>query len=159
MHVDVIDTVNSKTRDEFQDEYFPPSDWQSWTHPKTKIIYQISLQTSATLSPQDFESCFHLIDYTSSSHYRRSVVGWKPQQKQDEMKLPDMKYILVMHQGRLGGFTSFMPSYEDGFPVLYCYEIHITDTLKGYVFIFIVVIFIFFGCYRPAQLVLLKLII
>lgn len=28
-------------------------------------------------------------------------------------------------------FTSLMPCYEDGYPVVYCYEIHISPTLQG----------------------------
>ncbi|KAJ2906400.1 uncharacterized protein MKZ38_001760 [Zalerion maritima] len=33
--------------------------------------------------------------------------------------------------GQVAGFSSMMPTYEDGRPVLYCYEIHLGDSLLG----------------------------
>lgn len=35
--------------------------------------------------------------------------------------------------GSICGFTSLMPTYEEGQPVVYCYEIHIRPELKRYV--------------------------
>lgn len=68
---------------------------------------------------------------TSAEDYKRSTVGWKPAAKRREMKLLDMKYFLVKHDGQVEGFVSFMPTHEDGQPVLYCYEIHLASTLHG----------------------------
>lgn len=35
--------------------------------------------------------------------------------------------------GEIKGFVSFMPTFEDGIPVLYLYEIHLEDSLRGLV--------------------------
>ena len=50
------------------------------------------------------------------------------------MKLLDLKYLLVKRDGKVEGFVSFMPTYEDGYPVIYCYEIHLGEELRGYAF-------------------------
>jgi ribosomal protein S18 acetylase RimI-like enzyme len=69
------------------------------------------------------------------------------------MKLPDMKYLIVRGESMqtdksspktdaktdepgssaLGvlGFLSFMITYEDGREVVYCYEIHLSPTVRG----------------------------
>lgn len=71
--------------------------------------------------------------------YTASTTGWSPQKKKKEMKLPEMKYLLLrggdggdggQKQGVLG-FLSFMVTYEDGKEVLYCYEIHLDSTARG----------------------------
>lgn len=122
----------SKKRNEFQSRYFPPvSEWQTWIHPITHCTYDITLQLSSTLSNQDFERCFSLVESTSSDHYKNSITGWNPPFKRNEMRHQDMKYVLVTLRGKLQGFMSFMPSYEDGIRVLYCYEIHLSSELRG----------------------------
>jgi len=48
------------------------------------------------------------------------------------MELLDMKYLLVKNdQDVVEGFCSFMPTYEDGFAVVYVYEIHLGEELQG----------------------------
>jgi hypothetical protein len=49
------------------------------------------------------------------------------------MKLLDLKYFLIKRNNQVQGFVSFMPTYEDDYPVIYCYEIHLSPTLQGYV--------------------------
>lgn len=68
-------------------------------------------------------------------------MGWKPAQKRAEMRSPELRYILVRRRNRDGegageirGFTSLMPTYEEGQPVVYCYEIHLKPDLQGYAF-------------------------
>ena len=112
------------------------SKYSTWTHPTTKASYQITLTTASTLSPTDFEACFHLIETTSSEDYKHSKDGWKPRSKRKEMKLLDLKYFLVKgDDGKVEGFLSFMPTYEDDYPVIYCYEIHLSSALQGYVLV------------------------
>tara|TARA_R110002060_G_scaffold38524_1_gene49771 strand:- start:46 stop:486 length:441 start_codon:yes stop_codon:yes gene_type:complete len=115
-------------------QYNRPS-WKSWTHPKTSTTYTLSLQTASALPPTDFTACFNLIETTSSEDYRKSKDGWKPKAKKREMKLLDLKYLLVKRDdGKVEGFVSFMPTYEDGYLVIYCYEIHLGEELRGYAF-------------------------
>lgn len=48
------------------------------------------------------------------------------------MELLDLKYFLVRNDaGKVEGFCSFMPTYEDDYPVIYCYEIHLSPDLQG----------------------------
>jgi hypothetical protein len=105
--------------------------WKIWTHPVTKNEYELSLQTAKALSEPDFESCFRFIEFTSSSDYKHSKNGWKPRSKRKEMKLLDLKYLLVKRDNKVEGFVSLMPTYEDGYPVIYCYEIHLSAALQG----------------------------
>lgn len=35
----------------------------------------------------------------------------------------------------ISGFLSFMPTYEDGLPVTYCYEIHLAPTVQRLVYL------------------------
>ena len=105
-------------------------DWKSWTHPTTKASYKVTIQTAADLIKPEFDSCFHLVEFTSSADYKKSKDGWKPRSKQKEMKLLDLKYLLVKRDKEVEGFVSIMPTYEDNYPVLYIYEIHLSPSLQ-----------------------------
>lgn len=121
-----------------------PADWTQWTHPRTRDRYRLHLARTANLSDADLQACFDLIDETSREDYEQSSFGWKPSRKLAEMRSPDLRYILVRQDpGQdpdrapdgaplpLCGFVSLMPTYEDGFPVVYCYEIHLKPDLQG----------------------------
>ena len=100
-------------------------------HPTTNLLYTISIQSSTTLANDELKSCFNLIELTSSQDYKKSTTGWKPRAKLKEMQLLDLKYLLVKNaDGLVEGFCSFMPTIEDGFEVIYCYEIHLEDKLQ-----------------------------
>jgi hypothetical protein len=43
----------------------------------------------------------------------------------------DLKYLLVKRDSNVEGFVSLMPTHEDGYPVMYCYEIHLAPALQG----------------------------
>lgn len=106
--------------------------WTSWKHPKSGDEYALSLCSAGDLSKSDFDACFNLIDLTSGQDYRSSSTGWHPAAKRSEMSSPDLRYMLVKDStGTLQGFTSFMPTFEDGKAVVYCYEIHLTTNVKG----------------------------
>ena len=58
------------------------------------------------------------------------------------MKLPDLRYVLLKQtrgdesgnwsQGQdMEGFMSFMLTYEDGYEVIYLYEIHLSPQVQG----------------------------
>lgn len=57
---------------------------------------------------------------------------WQPDNKAKEMRSEDLRYILVKDAaGSVHGFTSLMPTFEAGQPVVYCYEIHLKPELRG----------------------------
>ena len=105
--------------------------WTKWVHPATQESYSLTLHKSTALSTADLEACFRLIESTSSDDYKKSKQGWMPRSKRKEMKLFDLKYLLVKKDNQVEGFLSFMPTYEDDFPVIYCYEIHLSPPLQG----------------------------
>lgn len=47
------------------------------------------------------------------------------------MRDKDLRYIIVKNiDGVVCGFTSFKPDFEEGQPVVYCYEIHLKEVLR-----------------------------
>lgn len=96
------------------------------------------------MSEADFEACFHLIAMSSAAEYSGSSMGWSPASKRAEMRLPDMRYLVLRSKGayngnqgedddeqRILGFLSCMVTYEDGKEVIYCYEIHLSPDARG----------------------------
>ncbi|KAK7999348.1 hypothetical protein PG990_011948 [Apiospora arundinis] len=127
-----IELVNRKDDAQFiADHLRPSSDWTTWTHPKTQEPYALSLVGAGRLSEPDLAACFALVEETSRADYEPSSMGWKPAQKRAEMRSPELRYILVRREGEIRGFTSLMPTYEEGQPVVYCYEIHLKPELQG----------------------------
>ncbi len=115
-------------------------------------LYGISVYTASTIPATDLESCFKLIELTSSAAYKDSSMGWSASEKRKEMKLPDMKYMILRRHttteipngyenvecddqssgtGQFAGFVEFMVTYEDGYEVLYCYEIHLMPEVQS----------------------------
>lgn len=97
------------------------------------------------MSEDDLEGCFDLVHRTSGDDYRGAAVGWHPEAKRAEMRSPGLRYVLVKkasatsteeRDGKedwdgIWAFTSFMPTFEEGWPVVYCYEIHLVPELAG----------------------------
>lgn len=110
-----------------------PTCWAStWTHPRTATAYDMSLSQVAETSDADLEACFSLVEETSQRDYAASSQGWKPRSKRKEMREPDLRYILVKDpDARVCGYTSFMPTLEEGEAVIYCYEIHLKPDLRS----------------------------
>ncbi|KAI3340575.1 acyl-CoA N-acyltransferase [Ustulina deusta] len=130
---DPIEKVNQKSDDQFIKEHLCPSDpsWTSWIHPDTHMQYSLALIGARHLTSDDLDACYSLIEETSRADYESSTTGWKPIKKIAEMKSPELRYIIVKnHEGIVRGFTSLMPTYEEGEPVVYCYEIHLTAELQ-----------------------------
>ncbi|KAI0861338.1 acyl-CoA N-acyltransferase [Xylaria cubensis] len=132
---DPIDKVNEKNDEKFIQEHLCPSDssWTSWTHPKSHETYSFALISARGIDSADLDACYNLIEETSRPDYEASsTFGWKPVKKMAEMKSPELRYILVKNsEGVVRGFTSLMPTYEEGEPVVYCYEIHLKPELRG----------------------------
>ncbi|KAI0550531.1 acyl-CoA N-acyltransferase [Xylaria curta] len=132
---DPIDIVNEKNDEKFIKEHLCPSDssWTSWTHPKSHETYSLALISAKEINSADLDACYNLIEETSRADYEASsTFDWKPVKKMAEMKSPELRYILVKNsEGLVRGFTSLMPTYEEGEPVVYCYEIHLKPELRG----------------------------
>ncbi|KAF2402947.1 hypothetical protein EJ06DRAFT_315244 [Trichodelitschia bisporula] len=62
---------------------------------KRGITYGLSFTPFASLTPAEHTACLSLIEYTSAAHYRASRLGWNPTAKSEEMREPDLRYILV----------------------------------------------------------------
>ena len=107
---------------------------------KRPTEYVIRFTTSANIEMSDLNTCLDLIALTSSADYTASSIGWSPTKKKIEMLLNDMKYLLWSRKEdstsglptyQIEGFLSFMFTYEDDIPVIYCYEIHLEPRLQG----------------------------
>ncbi|KAI0473583.1 acyl-CoA N-acyltransferase [Xylariaceae sp. FL0804] len=155
---DAIDCANRKSDEDFIKEHLRPrssessSSWPEWTSPGTRARYALSLVGAGRLAAADLRACLALIAETSRADYAASSGGWDPVRKEAEMRSPELRYILVREDetadaghgdgdgdgcgggsgsGSLRGFTSLMPTYEEGEPVVYCYEIHLKPELRG----------------------------
>ncbi|KAF6840734.1 GNAT family acetyltransferase NAT4 [Colletotrichum musicola] len=133
-----IEAANRKTDEEFiRDHLAPSAEWTSWTHPTTDKPYTLDLRSAGRLSDDELRACYDLVEHTSGADYRASAGGWKPAQKMREMRSPELRYVLVAEAGdgegagTIRGFTSLMPTFEEGEPVVYCYEIHLMEELRG----------------------------
>lgn len=86
------------------------------------------------------------MERTSAADYKASVDGWNPLKKRREMRLLDLRYLLLAREGLIEeghteeerglgrpveGFLSFMLTWEDGVEVIYCYEIHLEERVRG----------------------------
>ncbi|KAI1772579.1 acyl-CoA N-acyltransferase [Hypoxylon cercidicola] len=129
-----IERANRKDDDTFIKEHLCPSTpaWTEWTCPKTQDKLSLSLTRLGNMSAEDLEACFRLVEETSRADYESSSGGWNPGKKLTEMKSPELRYITVKDAaGSIRGFTSLVPTYEGGEPVVYCYEIHLRPELQG----------------------------
>ncbi|OBT76029.1 hypothetical protein VF21_03571 [Pseudogymnoascus sp. 05NY08] len=137
-----IDIANAKSLPDFTKDYLPTdTPWTSFTHPGTEEKYTIELQNSSNLTRDELSACFSLVEESSKGDYSASKQGWKPAAKRREMRLLELKYLLVRstkpHDGEETGkagdieaFVSFMPTIEDEQEVLYVYEIHLAPSLR-----------------------------
>ncbi|KAM3508148.1 hypothetical protein MY10362_001353 [Beauveria mimosiformis] len=154
-----IAAARNLTNQDFVEKYIQPwglnsdATWPRWTHRKTREQYVKSLRSPEDMQDAELEACFGLVERTSSHDYRRAAGGWHPEAKRAEMRSPGLRYILVRGgaeaaaagvaasdepatensggDGEICAFTSFMPTWEDNKPVVYCYEIHLLPKLEG----------------------------
>lgn len=99
--------------------------------------YLLVLEDHDTINDEDFQHCLKLVEATSAADYRASSTGWSAAKKRKEMRLLDMKYLLLKPlndthtTGAAKGFLSFMITSEDNREVVYIYELHLEDDLRG----------------------------
>lgn len=166
----MVERTNELTIEEFTSRYVIPlitatqEDTENNSlEKKTSIAAetpQLDVYSAATISRADLEACLNLVEFTSGADYASSGVGWSRPKKRKEMKLPDMKYLILRsdagqasdasqrddtakvsdkpsspsglgNHSNVLGFLSFMVTYEDGKEVVYCYEIHLSPRARG----------------------------
>ena len=139
-----IETANALSLPQFRSQYLPTISLTTETIALLDLPngqYDITLESPASMDPSDLTQCYDLVAFTSSAAYATSGVGWVPRKKRKEMELLDLRYLLVKKALPAGasmamdvpveGFLSFMLTYEDGFEVVYCYEVHVQLHLRG----------------------------
>ena len=83
------------------------------------------------------EQCLELVQATSADDYRNSEMNWSKSKKRKEMNLPDMRYLILLEAKAdndpqaVAGFVSFMMTYEDGYEVIYTYEVQLARAWQG----------------------------
>lgn len=138
----IIETLNALPLPEYRAKFWAHNSAIRHTHKGISTTYDTSFESPSTLPSNEFRACFNFIVSTSSADYEASSMGWSPVKKRREMKLPDLRYVLLKQthedesgnwsQGQdMGGFMSFMLTYEDGYEVIYLYEIHLSTQLRG----------------------------
>jgi ribosomal protein S18 acetylase RimI-like enzyme len=163
----LVERTNALPIEEFVSQYVSPlntktqQDDQDQKPEKTSLAAetQIDVYSAATISPTDLDACLDLVEFTSGEDYAASSGGWSRPKKRKEMKLPDMKYLILRdgaghasdasqhedpaeadkpsapagpgNKTDVLGFLSFMVTYEDGKDVVYCYEIHLSPRARG----------------------------
>lgn len=150
----LVETVNALGQAAFAERFCNPdaiTEAERALTEKTAVNLEVILLFAESLKrdcKDVLEACFNLIEETSANDYNASEIKWSPSSKRKEMVLPDMRYFLVrerdassemgIHENRgvldsatLGGFVSFMITYEDGHEVIYVYEVHLVAKLRG----------------------------
>lgn len=137
----LVESVNSLSAQDFFDTYAPPNFEESLLGFNSKPAGQLSWiygNPKSLLSNGDgdgdsqLKQCLDLIELTSAEDYQKSEMKWSTSKKWKEMKLPDMKYIIIRSPEKtVAGFVSFMVTYEDGYEVVYIYEIHLVPAWQG----------------------------
>ena len=127
-----LDNATTSRNDTLMSSRTDPAWQDEWEHPNTREEYQLGFVRASKLTEADLEACLALVEETSRPDYENSTKGWQPAKKRKEMKSADLRYILVKDpEDTLRGFTSLMLTYEEGQPVVYCYEIHLKPELQG----------------------------
>lgn len=142
----LVETVNSLHPDIFVSEYITQQRLEDVQLELVELLdenVRLNFVYADALRAKDqmyiLEACFKLIEESSAADYKASEVKWSAARKRREMLLPDMKYLVISnfptHQtdqpAEVLGFVSFMITYEDGYEVIYVYEIHIANRLRG----------------------------
>jgi ribosomal protein S18 acetylase RimI-like enzyme len=146
----LVESINALSMEDFHSRFVDENilEYQS-TRAESTSDFQISLVAADWLAPGEYNAAFNLIEGTSRADYESSTFGWHPRRKRKEMLGPDMKYLLVRRKGTepkiertkdrgdvdtsILGFLSFMVDYDSSppVPVLYIYEIHLAESLRG----------------------------
>lgn len=136
----LVESTNKLDVQQLFAKHFPEpalSEFEAKIRLATSPDIQIARTDARTLTVTQLNACLDLIERTSAADYRNSESGWSRTNKRREMKLPNMRYILLFNESGGGalpalvGFVSFMVTYEDGYEVVYIYEIHLNPAWQG----------------------------
>jgi N-alpha-acetyltransferase 40 len=133
----LVETANALSATAFYEKYAPPDLPLMLSKDVVGLAVDLSpvYGDAATLISAGetlLKQCLQLIERTSAQDYDSSETKWSNSKKWKEMRLPDMKYIILRSpDNKLVGFVSFMVTYEDGHEVVYVYEIHVVPEWQG----------------------------
>lgn len=139
----LIEDLNKLSQESFQSRFFPSSSSISTSHThNNNTTWTSKLYFAKDLHAALLHQCFTLIETTSRHDYEPSSFGWHPRRKKREMQEPEMRYLLLNEKAfsnphdagnKFGGFLSFMFTHDSNpsVPVLYIYEIHLTESARG----------------------------
>lgn len=98
----LIEKINTMPHQQFLNTFlYPAAGNTSANAPasfRTPHNVTLSVLPSTSLTATDLKQCFDLIAESSQKDYMCSVLGWSPVKKRKEMRLPDLKYLLVRKQ-------------------------------------------------------------
>lgn len=138
----LLKRVNNLRLDQFASQHRVPSSLAYFTA-KDGHEYEVQLSSSDHIGATLLEQLCDLVAETSAKDYENSSWGWHYYEKKEEMRLPDMKFLLPYEKQveeekgsdgedggaapapSLAGFCSFMLCQEMRLPVIYIYEIHL----------------------------------
>lgn len=130
-----VDETNALDTVSFADKYF---DQHCRQYTRGAHHSKITLTFAKDLAAQELDQCFNLIESTSRADYEPSSFGWHPNRKRREMEEKEMRYLQVYSSSEARpenceGFLSFMITHDSSpvVPVLYIYEIHLTESARG----------------------------
>ncbi|KAL8686998.1 MAG: hypothetical protein Q9218_006708 [Villophora microphyllina] len=132
-----IEDANKASLASYREMFLPSSLNPGSTSGKPQPAYNVRFESSSTITSRDLDACFDLLASSSANAYAVSSIGWSPAKKRKEMKLLDLRYLLLEllatddNDESISGFLSFMLTYEDGYEVVYCYEVHLATHLQG----------------------------
>jgi N-alpha-acetyltransferase 40 len=150
----LVEDVNALSMEEFSRRYFCKGDedfvWLVGTTASscTAPGFRVTLTDWAGMRAGRRAECLDLVESSVADHYRASETGWSRARKTKEMRHPAMKFLLLLsspcqdvkagtgEEGAKGdvefrGFLSFMITEEDGYEVVYCYELHLQPRVQG----------------------------
>ena len=102
----LVPRTNALSLSEITTRFLPPSTELSFSLPNDKkegnpgdgkdnTDYSIHLETSTSMSEDDFGVCFGLVKSSLEGLYRGSEFGWSSTKKRKEMKHPALRYLLL----------------------------------------------------------------
>ena len=133
----LVEGANALSVNDFYEKYAPTNLMAELSQGLLDASFQLRFEfgdARTLLSTGDLllKTCLQLIEQTSAQDYQASEMKWSTAKKWKEMKLPDMKYIVLVNPDDVvAGFVSFMVTYEDGQEVVYIYEIHLIPSFQA----------------------------